>query len=61
MAQLRAQILLGMYGRAAAGDITGCVTEPAGLKAHTGLTAALVKKFINKSHNAINKFISDSD
>ena len=61
MAQLRAQILLGMYGRAATGDIADCVAEPAGLKRHTGLTPTLVQRFINRSHKSINKFINDSE
>ena len=60
MAQLRAQVLMGMYGALAIGDIANCVQEPLGLAPHSGLTPNLVQKFINKSHSVINKFINDS-
>ena len=57
MAQLRQQIICGMYGALRAPESTRTWTEPKGLKEHTGLTHELAMKFILHSEKAINDFI----
>ena len=57
MAQLRQQIICGMYGALRAPESTRSWTEPKGLASHTGLTHELAMKFILHSQNAIDDFI----
>ena len=57
MAQLRQQIICGMYGALRAPESTRTWTEPKGLQPHTGLTHELAMKFILHSEKAINEFI----
>ena len=60
MAQLRSQIICGMYGLFRVGEIATCWKEPEGLAPHSGMTPELTQKSILHSHKAINQFIRKS-
>ena len=61
-AQLRAQVLAGMYSLARVGVLSKNMQwkEPRGLKASAGLTPEIACKFIQHSIAAVNKHISES-
>ena len=61
-AQLRAQILAGMYSLARVGVLPKNMnwTEPTGLKPSSGLTPELACKFIQHSIVAVNTYISEN-